>query len=461
MNKLSFYSYRMLLWLWDLLSLNAVLLILAVFVERAEVFSGRDYLEFFLSMNLGWMAASVLNSLYFSNEWLDIGYFSKETFKTYLTTVLLTLFFVFILKKDYSRLFISLSFIAFAIALVINRFIFYFIVESLKRNDRYRRNAIILGYNDTSRRLLEYSRKNSVLINILGIFDDDKETAAKAGVRVNGPLRESVAFAIEKDVTEIYSTISPEANPYLYELAKTAESYFIHFKFIPDYKIFVNRNIFIDFLADIPVISLRNEPLQNTGNKFKKRIFDVVFSSLVILLLLSWLMPIIAILIKLGSRGPVFFIQERSGRNNEPFRCLKFRTLRINEEANSKQVTKDDQRITPLGKFLRKSNIDELPQFINVFLGDMSVVGPRPHMLKHTTDFTNIYKQYMVRHFIKPGVTGWAQVNGYRGVISENKYLVKRIEHDIWYLENWSISLDIKIIFMTVYNTIKGDKNAF
>jgi len=280
-------------------------------------------------------------------------------------------------------------------------------------------------------------------------------------IRLSGSLKDSVAYAIEKDVTEIYSTISPESNPYLYELAKRAESYFIHFKFIPDYRVFVNRNIFIDFLADIPVISLRNHPLENGGNKMKKRIFDIVFSLLVIILLLSWLIPLVAILIKLNSKGPVFFIQERSGKNNEPFKCLKFRTLRMNDEANSKQVTKGDNRITALGKFMRKSNIDELPQFLNVFMGDMSVVGPRPHMLRHTNDFTDIYKQYMIRHFVKPGVTGWAQVNGFRGVISEDTHLVKRIEHDIWYMENWSISLDLKIIFMTVYNTVKGDENAF
>jgi putative colanic acid biosynthesis UDP-glucose lipid carrier transferase len=461
MQKTSFYSYRILLWLWDIITLNLLLLLLSIFVTRAVVLHGTDYFQYFLAMNLCWMASAFISGLYFTNDWMDIGFFAKDTVKCYATMLMLVLFFVFITKKDYSRLFLSLSFIGFALILVINRFLFYFIIEGLKKNERLRKNAIILGYNDISKRLIDYSRNKGMLINIVGVFDDVKRDDAATDITLNGGLKDSIAFAIEKDVTEIYSTISPEANPYLYELAKTAESYFIHFKFIPDYRIFVNRNIFIDFMSDIPVISLRNEPLENQGNKIKKRIFDLVFSGIVIILLLSWLIPIMALLIKLTSRGPIFFIQERSGRNNEPFHCLKFRTLRMNDEANSKQVTQNDQRITPLGKFLRKSNIDELPQFINVFLGDMSVVGPRPHMLKHTNDFTEIYKQYLIRHFIKPGVTGWAQVNGYRGVISEDVHLVKRIEHDIWYMENWSISLDLKIIFMTVYNTIKGDKNAF
>jgi putative colanic acid biosynthesis UDP-glucose lipid carrier transferase len=458
--KPEFYSYRLLLWLWDVATLNLLFLLLSVFVTRAEAFRGSDYYQYFLAMNLCWMAATFLSGLYFSNDWMDIGEFVKDTLKGYVFALLLVLLFVFLSKKDYSRLFLSLSFIGFALLLILNRFIYFFVVEGLKKNGKFRKNAIVLGYNDISKRLIGYA-SNKGLINVVGVFDDRFDDPSFQEIRLSGSLKDSVAYAIEKDVTEIYSTISPESNPYLYELAKRAESYFIHFKFIPDYRVFVNRNIFIDFLADIPVISLRNHPLENGGNKMKKRIFDIVFSLLVIILLLSWLIPLVAILIKLNSKGPVFFIQERSGKNNEPFKCLKFRTLRMNDEANSKQVTKGDNRITALGKFLRKSNIDELPQFLNVFMGDMSVVGPRPHMLRHTNDFTDIYKQYMIRHFVKPGVTGWAQVNGFRGVISEDTHLVKRIEHDIWYMENWSISLDLKIIFMTVYNTVKGDENAF
>jgi len=168
-----------------------------------------------------------------------------------------------------------------------------------------------------------------------------------------------------------------------------------------------------------------------------------------------------ALLIKLTSKGPVFFVQLRSGKDNNSFRCFKFRTLRINGDADSKQVTRDDNRITWLGKFLRKSSMDELPQFFNVLMGDMSVVGPRPHMLKHTEDYSRILNEYMIRHFVKPGVTGWAQVCGFRGEIKNEEELRNRIEHDIWYLENWSLWLDFRIIFLTLYVTFKGDKNAF
>lgn len=461
MNKLSFYSYRIVLWLWDILSLNIILLLLGVFIDRAEVFNGNDYFLYFLSFNLFWMASVFLTALYLSKNWLDIQNFSKETLKCYFITILGTLFFVFLLKKEYSRLFITLSFVGFGLALILNRFIFYVALEVLKQNFQIRKNVIVLGYNDISKRLINYFQKESKLVNVLGCFDDQLVVSENGGLKIIGKLRESVSFAKENDVTEIYSTIAPEAHPYLYDLAKDAENHFIHFKFVPDYQIFVNRNIFVDFIDDIPVLSLRNEPLEDTGNKIKKRIFDIVFSSLVIIFILSWLVPIIAILIKLSSKGPVFFVQPRSGKSNQPFNCLKFRSLRVNDDANVKQVTKDDNRITPIGRFLRKSNIDELPQFFNVFMGDMSVVGPRPHMLKHTTDFTNIYKQYMIRHFIKPGLTGWAQVHGFRGEIKDHDFLIKRIEYDIWYMENWSIWLDMKIIIMTIYTTFNGDKNAY
>jgi putative colanic acid biosynthesis UDP-glucose lipid carrier transferase len=247
----------------------------------------------------------------------------------------------------------------------------------------------------------------------------------------------------------------------LFELAQEAEAKFVYFKFVPDYNIFVNRNIYVDFVNDIPVLSLRKEPLEDTGNRIKKRALDVVLSFLAIIFILSWLIPLIALLIKLDSKGPIFFIQLRSGKNNQPFRCLKFRSLRVNDQADSVQVSRNDDRITRIGRIMRKTNIDELPQVLNIFLGDMSLVGPRPHMLKHTEQFAELYKEYMIRHFVKPGLTGWAQVNGFRGEIKDNEFLRKRVEYDTWYMENWSLYLDLKIIFLTIVVTIRGDKNAF
>jgi putative colanic acid biosynthesis UDP-glucose lipid carrier transferase len=192
-----------------------------------------------------------------------------------------------------------------------------------------------------------------------------------------------------------------------------------------------------------------------------KRLFDIVFSLIVIVFVLSWLLPILVILIKTESEGPGIFKQERSGMHNKPFWCYKLRSMRLNPAIVHVQATKNDPRVTRIGAFIRRTSLDELPQFFNVLLGNMSIVGPRPHMLKHTEEFSQVIDQYMDRHFLRPGITGWAQVNGYRGEVKEHDQIRKRVEHDIWYIENWTNTGDIKIILATITNTIKGDENAY
>lgn len=200
-------------------------------------------------------------------------------------------------------------------------------------------------------------------------------------------------------------------------------------------------------------------PLDSLTLRTEKRIFDILFSAAVILFIFSWLFPIMSLLIKLNSRGPVFFKQQRTGINNKTFWCYKFRTMTVNSESDSKQAQVNDSRITSIGHFMRKTNIDELPQFINVFLGNMSVVGPRPHMLKHTEQYSELIRHYKVRHFVKPGITGWAQVNGFRGLTDELWKMEKRVEYDMEYLEKWNFIWDIKIIFMTLFGN-KAYENA-
>lgn len=200
-------------------------------------------------------------------------------------------------------------------------------------------------------------------------------------------------------------------------------------------------------------------PLDSLALRIEKRIFDIVFSSAIILLVFSWLFPIMAILIKLNSKGPVFFKQQRTGVNNKTFWCYKFRTMTVNSESDSKQAQVNDSRITSIGSFMRKTNIDELPQFFNVLLGQMSVVGPRPHMLKHTQQYSELIRHYKVRHFVNPGITGWAQVNGFRGLTDELWKMEKRVEYDMEYLEKWSFKWDLRIIFLTLFGN-KAYNNA-
>lgn len=192
-----------------------------------------------------------------------------------------------------------------------------------------------------------------------------------------------------------------------------------------------------------------------------KRLIDVIVSLFVIIFILSWMLPILVLLIKTESEGPGIFKQERSGRYNKPFWCYKLRSMRLNPAIVHIQATKNDPRVTRIGAFIRRTSLDELPQFFNVLLGNMSLVGPRPHMLKHTEEFSQTIDQYMDRHFLKPGITGWAQINGYRGEVKVHDELLKRVEHDIWYIENWTITHDIKILVNTATNVLKGEENAY
>jgi lipopolysaccharide/colanic/teichoic acid biosynthesis glycosyltransferase len=191
-----------------------------------------------------------------------------------------------------------------------------------------------------------------------------------------------------------------------------------------------------------------------------KRTFDLCFSFLVVVLLLSWLVPVLGLLLKLESRGPVFFKQLRTGKNGQPFYCLKFRSMRLNAEADARQACRGDSRITRIGAFIRKTSIDELPQFINVLRGDMSVVGPRPHMLQHTQDYAQRIANFMERHTVTPGITGWAQIKGYRGETRELQAMEQRVEADIWYLTHSSLRLDVQIVGLTVLQAIRGHQNA-
>ena len=217
----------------------------------------------------------------------------------------------------------------------------------------------------------------------------------------------------------------------------------------------------VDLYGTIPVINLRNSPLEKNYAKYGKRAFDVIFSSLVILFILSWSIPLLFILTRWESKGGLFFRQLRHGYNKKSFYCYKFRSMAVNIEADSKMCTRNDTRITRIGRILRKTSIDELPQFFNVLRGEMSVVGPRPHMEAHTSEYAETVDKYLVRHFAKPGITGLAQIKGYRGEITNKSDIINRTRLDIFYLEKWSPLLDIKIIYHTIYNVLSGEKKAF
>jgi putative colanic acid biosynthesis UDP-glucose lipid carrier transferase len=312
-----------------------------------------------------------------------------------------------------------------------------------------------------SRRLVDYLEKEKFDIKILGYVDDKKTVRDASKYPLYPNIEETMLLSKQMGVNEIYSTIMPENNHKVYNLMQQADKELIRVRLVPDFSFVVNRPVFIDYLRDMPILTVRHEPLDGLINRFKKRTFDILVSSLVTVFILSWLIPLLGLLIYLESPGPILFKQQRSGKNNKPFGCLKFRSMTVNKESNTTQATKNDKRVTRIGRIIRKTSLDEFPQFFNVLKGEMSIVGPRPHMLKHTEDYSQLAEDYMIRQFLKPGITGWAQVNGYRGEITELIHIKKRVEYDLWYLENWSLWLDLRIMFLTVYNVFKGDENAY
>jgi Undecaprenyl-phosphate glucose phosphotransferase len=245
------------------------------------------------------------------------------------------------------------------------------------------------------------------------------------------------------------------------KIGQICRSQFVDFEVIPREVDFFEKGTQVEQLFYLPILRRKREPLCQLRNKIFKRAFDIVFSLFVIVLVFPWLFPLIALLIRLESKGPIFFTQYRTGYWNSPFKCYKFRTMRLNDVADSKQAVRNDERITRVGAFLRKTNLDEMPQFFNVLRGEMSVVGPRPHMLQHTKDYSRLIDKFMFRHEVKPGITGWAQVSGWRGPTETIQQMAKRVEYDVNYIENWSFWFDCKIIFLTVFNVFKGEKNAF
>lgn len=267
-------------------------------------------------------------------------------------------------------------------------------------------------------------------------------------------------YARRHGIQEIFYTLPADNDEEVGRIMSLCDSLMIRFHYAPQLSHFMTRNLRHEQIGSVQLLRVMNNPLENPLNLAAKRAFDILFSGAFLLVSPLIFIPI-AVAIKISSPGPVFFRQKRTGYRGNDFMCLKFRTMRVNAAADSKQATKDDPRKTRLGDFLRRTSLDELPQFINVFRGDMSIVGPRPHMLKHTEDYSKLIQKYMMRHLIKPGITGWAQVSGYRGQTEELWQMERRVEYDIWYIEHWHFLLDIKIVIRTVLNALKKDENAF
>lgn len=326
------------------------------------------------------------------------------------------------------------------------------------RGFNYRRIIIIGGGTVGIRLMDELESDQGYGYRVVAFFDNNPK--ARSVKAYKGSLNDVEAFVRSNLVDEMYCTIPDEDTGEVERLIRIAESNAIDFYYVPQFSRRVTRRFELNSIGNVPILAIRPYPLSNMVNRFTKRAFDVVVSSVAMILSPIVLIPV-AIAIRLSSPGPVFFKQERTGYRGKAFMCYKFRTMKANDRSDTDQATKGDPRVTRVGNFLRRTSIDELPQFYNVFRGDMSIVGPRPHMIHHTEAYSALIDKYMIRHTIKPGITGWAQVNGYRGITDQLWKMEKRVEYDVWYAENWNFLLDIKIIFLTVFNIFRGEKNAF
>lgn len=413
-------------------------------------------LKFILIISLGWIVTALISKFY------EV-YRHSSVVRVFNLLVRQGLFFSLFMfayagifpnleidpKQTLKYLIICLFFIA------ISKYILFFLLK------RYRayfkgniRRTIILGVNKQAKAVAKF-------------FDDTPEAGfintklVSFKKSTSQELNALFEYIKQNRVDEIYCSLSEIGSAEIKAITKFADNNLKIVKFIPEQNTILNKELKRDFYGLVPVLEFRSIPLDDSYNLALKRVFDVVFSTLVIVFVMSWLTPILALLIKLESHGPVFFKQKRNGYNYKSFNCLKFRSMVINKEADLIQVRKADDRVTGVGKFMRQTSIDELPQFFNVLIGDMSVVGPRPHMLSHTDMYANKVDKFMVRHFVKPGITGLAQVSGYRGEVESDSDIIGRVKFDIYYVENWSVLLDVKIIIKTIIKAVKGDEKAY
>lgn len=350
----------------------------------------------------------------------------------------------------------------FFVCLAAYRILFRAMLKRYREHGGNSRTAILVGSNKNMAELYrEMTGDPATGFRINGYFSDCPSDEFPQEASFLGRPAEVTSYLRQHPAEQVYCGLPSARSEEIIPIIDYCENHLIRFYSVPNVRNYLHRHMHFEMLGNVPVLTIREEPLSQLENRLLKRAFDFLFSLVFLCTVFPFVYIAIGAAIKLTSRGPVFFKQKRSGENGKEFYCYKFRSMRVNAESDKLQATADDPRKTRLGDFIRKTSIDELPQFINVLLGQMSVVGPRPHMLKHTEEYSRLIDKYMVRHLVKPGITGWAQVTGYRGETKELWQMEGRVQRDVWYLEHWTFLLDLYIIYKTIRNGIRGDKKAY
>ncbi len=360
-----------------------------------------------------------------------------------------------------SYIYLLIFYLLFLFMVIGWRLILRHLLESKRQSGKNLHDTVLVGEGNNMVELYYTLNNLTYGYQVVGVFYNGKGIHYPKEIPYKGTVDEVFKWLSEHWVHELYCGLPSEQRDEILALMNYCENNLIRFYIVSPVRNYIKRQLQMDLLGGVPVLSIRTEPLQKPVNRIVKRAFDLTASTLFLCTLFPFIYIIVGILIKMTSKGPVFFKQNRNGKDGKIFTCYKFRSMRINAQADTLQATKDDPRKTKFGDFLRRNNIDELPQFINVWKGEMSIVGPRPHMLKHTEEYSRLVNKYMMRHLVKPGITGWAQVTGYRGETKELSQMEGRIRRDLWYIENWTFLLDIRIIFKTLFISFKTDKNAY
>ena len=431
------------------------LLIIGFFANNI-ILEKSDLLNFTLFISFSWIISTLFSSFYEIFRYTSLTrIFSLIGKQSIIFTLLVFAFFGFFNDLDTEPLRVIKYVLIVMLSITIIKFTIFFLLKKYRKVFKGNlRKVVIVGLNKKTDQLRKYFNDNPDYgYQLIKTFDLSKKD--KIGIN------DVISFISENEIDEIYSSVAEMNNKELLSLIDYADNNLKILKFLPDNKEIYSKKLDFTYYGYLPILSLRSIPIDEPINLFIKRSFDIFFSLLVIIGILSWLTPLIGFLIKLESKGPVFFKQKRNGLDYKEFYCYKFRSMKPNPEAHLHQIRKGDPRVTRIGKFIRKTSIDELPQFINVLKGDMSVVGPRPHMVSHTHMYAEKIDKFMVRHFIKPGITGLAQVSGFRGEVEDDDFIKNRVKYDIYYLENWSIIMDIRIVIKTVFDALRGDDKAY
>ena len=370
---------------------------------------------------------------------------------------------LFHFEFSHSRLF-GLFYIVLILVIVSYRLAFRYFLELYRKQGGNVRKVILIGSHENMQELYHAMTDDPTSgYRVLGYFEDFPSDRYPSDVSYLGHPQEVNNFLKQNvgRVDQLYCSLPSARSAEIVPIINYCENHLVRFFSVPNVRNYLKRRMHFEMLGNVPVLSIRREPLELLENRIVKRTFDIVCSTLFLCTVFPFIYIIVRVAIKMSSPGPIFFKQKRSGEDGKEFWCYKFRSMRVNAQCDTLQATEHDPRKTRIGEIIRKTSIDELPQFINVFKGDMSIVGPRPHMLKHTQEYSLLINKFMVRHFVKPGITGWAQVTGYRGETKELWQMEGRVMRDIWYIEHWTFLLDLYIMYKTVYNAIHGEKEAY